>query len=132
MTDKKNLMEERRQYERLQAGSTLLYSQMNDLVESMEVKPARLCDFSGGGVRFLTNEMLDKNLQLVLDLEFAGWRNSSDEWVWTGRDSDVGRLKALGVVMWCSANGERSGQYEVGVRFIGRVKSRSNKNGSRE
>ena len=115
-------MKEHRQYERLQAKSTILYRQMDDLVGSTDGHSARLCDFGGGGVRFLTNEMLAKNLQLVLDLEFAGWRNSSDEWIWTGQESDVGKLKALGMVMWCSTNDKNSGLYEVGVRFIGRVK----------
>ena len=122
MTDKKDLIKERRQYERLQSKSIIHYRPMNDLVGSTDGQSARLCDFSGGGIRFLTKEMLAKNLQLVMDLEFRGWSNSRDEWVWTGQDSDIGKLKALGVVMWCSNNGGGSESYEVGVRFIGRVK----------
>jgi len=121
MVDKTPQAQERRQYERLSKQATITYRCMDEMANDHANHDARLCDFSGGGARFLTNELLSKNLQLLLNLEFNGWQNNSGELLWTGSDSDVGKLKAIGIVMWCSTSADKTGFYEAGVRFVGRV-----------
>ncbi len=121
MVDRTPQAQERRQYERLSKKATIAYRFMDEMTNEHAGHNARLCDFSGGGARFLTNELLSKNSQLILNLEFNGWQNNSGELLWTGSDCDVGKLKAIGIIMWCSTSADKTGFYEVGVRFVGRV-----------
>jgi hypothetical protein len=120
MAEKYTANDEKRSYERLPRNTAIVYRRMDELVDENSGHSAQLCDFSGGGARFLTDESLAKNAQLVLHLEFSGWRNNNDELVWTGGASDIGRLKAIGVVMWCAA-ADKAGLHEIGIRFVGRV-----------
>lgn len=112
---------ERRNYERLARKSVLHYRNLEDL-RSDHHQTAELCDFSGGGIRFLTSSTLEKNIQLIIELSFTGWREEKDEWINTGSDQDIGRLKAIGAVMWCAPSTETPAMFEVGVRFTGRVR----------
>ena len=114
--------DERRAHERLETKSVIRYRRFDDLANKNMDRSAELCDFSGGGARFVAAEKFSKNEQLILMLEFPGWSADGDEWVRTGENGDVGRLQAIGAVMWCAENKERPGSYEVGVRFTGRVR----------
>ncbi|NOX26136.1 MAG: PilZ domain-containing protein [Deltaproteobacteria bacterium] len=120
MTGKDMCGEEKRLYERLPKNTAIIYHHMDELTDGDGGHDAQLFDFSGGGARFLTNELLAKNSQLVLNLEFGGWRNNNNELIWTGENRDIGRLQAIGVVMWCSA-ADKNGLHEIGIRFVGRV-----------
>nr|MBF0222059.1 PilZ domain-containing protein [Desulfobulbaceae bacterium] len=114
--------DERRQHSRLDRTSTIRYQPLQHLASQGEMKAAELCDFSGGGIRFLTDEPLPKNEQLVIELHFTGWSEKDDDWIRTGNDNDVGNLNAIGAVMWCSKSKEATGRYEIGLRFTGRLR----------
>lgn len=114
--------DERRQHSRLDRASTIRYQPLQNLAAQDKMRPAVLCDFGGGGIRFLTDERLQKNEQLVIELHFSGWREKDDDWTRTGNDNDVGNLNAIGAVMWCSESNESSGKFEIGLRFTGRLR----------
>ncbi len=120
MPDEDKDSQEKRHYERVTKKATIVYHHIDDITNQEDGHLAELCDFSGGGARFITDELLLKNSQLMLNLNFDGWQIDNEELVWTGKDEDVGKLKALGQVMWCSQK-DTNETYEIGVRFIGRV-----------
>lgn len=116
------LQDERRRHDRLGKRSSLLYRGFEDIAKDKHVQRGELCDFSGGGVRFLANQELNKGSQLILELDFVGWQEDGDEWTQTGDPADIGTLKAIGEVMWCSKNNAQPPRHEVGVRFTGRIR----------
>ncbi len=119
-TSMNEFFKERRSHERLPREAVISYCLFEELPLSASRRQGELCDFSGGGVRFLAAESLTKGTQLVLELTFKGWQAAEQNWLWTGNDSDEGILKALGDVMWCAATPNKE-QFEVGVRFTGRL-----------
>lgn len=123
VTDEQTLLpDERRCYERLGKKSTIRYRHLEDLTSEGQERHGILCDFSGGGLRFIAEEILSKNMQLSLELKFPGWLAQGEEWVQTGNKSDIGTLKAIGRVMWCSECEDCKGKFETGVRFTGRIR----------
>lgn len=121
MAGDNNTDQERRNYERLARKSVLRYRNLED-ISTDHHHTAELCDLGGGGIRFLTKNTLEKNIQLIIELSFTGWREENDEWINTGNDRDIGLLKAIGAVMWCAHSTEAPDMFEVGVRFTGRVR----------
>ena len=79
-----------------------------------------VCDISAGGLRFITEGELNKNEQLIILLEFSGWKVDGEEWISTGNPDDNGKLKVLGRVMWCNKLTANSEQ-EVGICFVGSI-----------
>lgn len=123
MTNEINMLQdERRRHGRFDKRSTILYRRFEDIAKDKKAQRGELCDFSGGGVRFLANQQLDKNSQLILELDFSGWQDEGEDWIQTGNPADIGRLRAIGQVMWCAEDAAQPGRYEVGVRFTGRVR----------
>jgi len=116
------LQDERRRHGRFNKRSSILYRRFEDIAKDKQAQHGELCDFSGGGVRFLANQELAKDSQLILELEFSGWQEDGEEWTRTGDPSDIGSLKAIGAVMWSAPHDSQSNKYEVGVRFTGRIR----------
>ena len=115
------LQEERRRHGRIDKRLTILYRRFEDVAKDKHAQRGELCDFSGGGVRFLANQELEKSSQLILELDFPGWQDDGEEWTQTDNPADIGRLKAIGAVMWCANADSQSAKYEIGVRFTGRI-----------
>ena len=113
---------ERRRYERLDRKFDIRYRRLDEMFAVDCDRKATLCDFGGGGVRFVGKEKLEKNQQVVVRIEFSGWKAEGDEWVHTGNDGDSGVLKAIGRVMWSALCKHSDNEYEVGVMFTGRMK----------
>ena len=116
------LQEERRRHGRFNKRTTILYRRFEDISQNKRAQRGELCDFSGGGVRFLASQALEKHSQLILELDFVGWLEEGDEWVQTGDPGDISKLKAIGAVMWCTTAEEQPDKFEVGVSFTGRVR----------
>ena len=116
------LHDERRRHFRFDKRSFILYRSFEEIAKDKHAQNGELLDFSGGGVRFLANQELRKGCQLILELNFPGWQAEAEEWVQTGEPSDVGKLQAIGEVMWCTIDTCQPTKYEVGVRFTGRIK----------
>jgi hypothetical protein len=116
------LQDERRRHERLGKRFTILYRGFEDIARDTNAQHGELLDFSGGGVRFLANRELRKGRQLILELDFSGWQEDGEEWTRTDDPADIGKLKAIGEVMWCAEDTLTPDRYEVGVRFTGRIR----------
>lgn len=117
------LQDERRQHGRFSRRATIHYRRFEDIAKDTNAQLGKLCDFSGGGARFLASQAIDKGTQIILELDFTGWTEDGDEWTQTGDPGDIGRLKAIGAVMWCTKNDSTQPErYEIGVRFTGRVR----------
>ncbi|MBU0673100.1 MAG: PilZ domain-containing protein [Proteobacteria bacterium] len=115
--------QEKRRYERIQKSFVMRYRVLpgNDINFKQPLRDGSLCDIGGGGLRFLADQDVKKNDQLVIELEFSGWCVDGKEWISTGQASDHGRLTVLGRVMWVSASALDQVLIEVGVLFIGSV-----------
>ncbi len=116
------LQDERRRHIRFGKHTPIIYRRFEDLAQDAHVQHGELRDFSGGGVRFLAGQALEKNSQLILELDFPGWQEEGDDWIQTGDPADIGRLRAIGAVMWCARDAGADDKYEIGVRFTGRIR----------
>ena len=114
--------DEKRKYERLGKKFDIFYRQLKDLPDHVPNRKGELLDIGGGGIRFLANEFLEKHTQLVIEMEFFGWKIDKDEWSATGNNDDSGLLKVIGRVIWSVESRTEPGKYEVGVCFSGRIK----------
>ncbi len=77
-----------------------------------------LVDYSIAGIRFITHEQLQKNTALLIELDLESFGSETTDWrnLWeAGSDQS---LKVIGSVMWCQENKHKSGEYEVGTRFV--------------
>ena len=111
---------ERRRYERMARDGRLAYERLagGRLPFGPPENPGRLLDIGGGGLRCLIPEEVGKDEQMVVRLEFDGWREEDGDWRHTGDPADRGLLTVLARVMWCTA---ADTGYEVGLCFTGRV-----------
>lgn len=116
------LQDERRRHDRFHKRATILYRGFEDIAKDKHAQRGELLDFSGGGARFLANQEVEKNCQLILELDFIGWQEDGEEWTQTGDPGDISKLRAIGAVMWCTQDETQPTKYEVGVRFTGRVR----------
>lgn len=115
-------MGERRNFERMVRSASISYRRMEYIVDD-EMLDGTMLDCSSGGVRFTVTETYMKNDQLLMELEFDGWVDNGEKWLWTDNGDDIGVLRVIGAVMWCKKSSDLLGNYEVGVRFTGRVKA---------
>jgi len=121
MADYPDFGRERRKHERLSRDGRLTYERLADgrLPYSTPANPGRLLDIGGGGLRCVLPEEVRKGDQMVIRLEFDGWKAEEDDWRYTGRSEDRSLLTVLARVMWCAA-ADGDG-FEVGLCFTGRV-----------
>jgi hypothetical protein len=77
-----------------------------------------LIDYSVAGIRFVTSEQLGKNTALLIDLEFDNFGSACKEWRTLWQENEAKSLQVIGSVMWCQENKQKSGEFEVGTRFI--------------
>ena len=113
---------ERRKYERLEKEFSFRYSLANDLVKPQLNEEGLVLDIGGGGVRFLSSQRWMKNEQLMMQLNFRGWKIDGDSCDFSNNSNDYGRMLVVGSVMW-SAETALEDQFEVGVRFTARMQT---------
>lgn len=112
---------DRRRHERVARNYKLRYGMLEDPACDTPDKEGMLLDLGGGGLRFLADNALQKNMQLLIELDIPGWTVNNGEWTATRSASDVSTLKVLGVVMWDALSADCPGKHEVGVRFSGKI-----------
>jgi c-di-GMP-binding flagellar brake protein YcgR len=108
---------ERRKHPRLDKIITMRYQKLESLSEKAPYLEGFLVDISSGGLRFLANNPLDINTQLVIVLEFPGWLNGDQRWSPPDTGGETGVLQALGEVLRVQASETEAGKYEIGVQF---------------
>ncbi|MBU0483323.1 MAG: PilZ domain-containing protein [Proteobacteria bacterium] len=116
-------LEEKRKYARLEKEFVMQYAVLvnSELPVAEPELQGMVIDVGGGGLRFLTSETIEKNVQLSIVLEFTGWKVEGNEWIHTKEDSDRGVLKVLARVMWGAPSPTVADKYEIGVCFFGRI-----------
>ena len=77
-----------------------------------------LIDYSVAGIRFKTCEPLRKNTNLLIELDFADFGSETTDWRNLWEEEEASSLKIIGSVMWCQENKKKSGEFEVGTRFL--------------
>jgi len=113
---------DRRCYARLHKTIEMRFGRFEDLSKFTADKSATVLDIGGGGLRFLSNESIDEGAQLMMVLEFPGWREWENEWAQSENLGDIGVLKVVGTTVRCSPSNLELGMYEVAVCFCGRVR----------
>ncbi|MFT5700145.1 MAG: hypothetical protein ACI8ZB_003016 [Desulforhopalus sp.] len=80
-----------------------------------------LVDYSAAGIRFLTDEPVDKNISLLIQLNLNEFDNDDINWRDLWETGEEPYLNVIGSVMWCLATNQESGKFEVGTRFTQKV-----------
>lgn len=111
---------ERRSYERLEKEFAFHYTLLSDLANAELTEQGVILDIGGGGLRFLSSEKWNKNEQLLMQLDFEGWRIEGVNCVVCDKGEGCGSMLVVGSVMW-SAETANEEQFEVGVRFTARM-----------
>lgn len=94
------------QFKKLQEGNTSARS-----VEGV------MLDYSVAGLRFETDEPLEKNTSLFIQLDLAVLDSDAVNWRGIWETGDALSLNVIGSVMWCLASKKDSNIFEVGMRF---------------
>lgn len=95
------------QYKKFQEGNTGAHS-----VEGI------MLDYSVAGLRFETDEPLEKNTSLFVQLDLNALDSDAVNWKNLWETGDALSLNVIGSVMWCLARKNESNIYEVGMRFV--------------
>ena len=114
------MITERRRYNRIDKEFTFSYTVLDDLARATLEQQGLILDISGGGVRFLSSRRWMKNDQLLMKLDFAGWRIEGGACMRIGNNGHCSSMLVIGSVMW-SAETAQEEQFEVGVRFTARM-----------
>ena len=99
------------QFTKLQEGDTSTHS-----VEGV------MLDYSIAGLRFETDEPLEKNTALFVHLDLNILDNDAVNLKSTWETGDAVSLNVIGSVMWCLASENESKSFEVGMRFTQKAK----------
>lgn len=99
------------QFTRLQEGDTHTHS-----VDGV------MLDYSIAGLRFETDEPLEKNTSLFVHLDLNVLDNDAVNLKSTWETGDAVSLNVIGSVMWCLASENDSNLFEVGMRFTQKAK----------
>jgi hypothetical protein len=111
---------ERRRYNRMGKEFAFRYTLLDDLARATLEQQGLILDLSGGGLRFLSSRRWVKDDQLLMKLDFAGWRIDGGACVRLGNTGHCSSMLVIGSVMW-SAETAQEDQFEVGVRFTARM-----------
>jgi len=110
--------QDRRESVRINKRNLFFFTMHDNGADSQHYQQGLLLDYSLAGIRFITNEQLDKNSALLIELDLDDFSDDPVQWreAWeTGEDES---LKVIGSVMWCSVRDRENGVYEVGTRFL--------------
>lgn len=119
---------ERRGKERRKGKGEVVFQFTTLGEDGRRVGPAHglLLDYSLAGIRFVTEEQLRKNTELLIELEFSGLGKDTEEWRNRWEEQEAERLKVIGAVMWCQEKKGRAGHFEVGTRFLEKARTDGN------
>lgn len=109
-----------RKFLRAEADYRVEYGPFPPAPDMSDLKPGAIKNISGGGLLFNTREPLPVGDQIVIRIHLTGWRPEGDDWVETG-DQTEHPLTTIAEVIRCESD-PTSGAYQVGVKFLGRVR----------
>jgi hypothetical protein len=109
---------DRRKHPRLGKIIKMRYQHLEKISDKSPYLEGDLVDISSGGLRFLTEQPLEVNSQLVIVLEFPGWLDADNHLV-PSEKGEVGVLQAMGEVLRVQASQTDIGRFEIGVQISG-------------
>lgn len=108
---------ERREVDRIEKENEFHYTKVKvDDIGAQSLKGSML-DYSVAGLRFVTDEPLEKNTSLLIQLDLAAFDGDGVDWKTLWETGDAATLSIIGSVMWCLASKVESNAFEVGMRF---------------
>lgn len=110
--------DERRNGERVRSQNTFQFKKIHAGGSGPQSIDGLLVDYSAAGIRFVTNEQLEKNTSLFIQLNLDGLDCDIVDWRQLWETGSAESLNVIGSVMWCLASDHESGRFEVGTRFI--------------
>ena len=108
---------ERRKEIRFNKQNTFQFKIVQADLNDPLIKEGLLIDYSAAGIRFMTDEKLDKNLSLLIQIDLGGLGNDDVDWRSFWETDNEEYLNVIGSVMWCLASSQAAGKFEVGTRF---------------
>jgi|GEM_PF-607450 len=108
---------ERRESVRISKKNTFQFKKYEDGTTSPPTVEGLMLDYSVAGLRFETDEPLEKNTSLFIQLDLDVLGNDAVDWKNIWETGDAASLNVIGSVMWCLANTNETNVFEVGMRF---------------
>jgi hypothetical protein len=108
---------DRRESERISKENTFQFAKLQNGNIGQLNSEGSMIDYSVAGLRFATNEPLEKNTALLIQLNLDDLDNDEVDWKTLWETGDAESLKIIGSVMWCMASKLESNIFEVGMRF---------------
>jgi len=124
MLDVEDYMEtnERRESVRINKKRAFQFTQIQEGDTSTHSVEGVMLDYSIAGLRFETDEPLEKNTSLFVQLDLNILDNDAVNLKSTWETGDAVSLNVIGSVMWCLASEKESNIFEVGMRFTQKAK----------
>jgi hypothetical protein len=113
--------QERRKHPRLDKIIKMRYQKLESISKKMPYLEGVLLDVSSAGLRFLAEQPLDIDSQLVIVLEFPGWLTDDNLWTPADHNDEMGVQQALGQVLRVQASEMEPGKFEVAVQLSGQL-----------
>lgn len=109
--------EERRESVRISKKNTFQFKKLENGTTSPLSVEGLMIDYSVAGLRFETDEPLEKNTSLFIQLDLDFLDNDAVDWRSIWETGEAESLNMIGSVMWCLPNKNESNVFEVGMRF---------------
>lgn len=111
-----------RQCVRINKDYSLMYAPLMNLQDiDNNLKEARLCNISAGGIAFETEEGWEKGDQLLLRISFKGWKKDGTKVVPCDKDRSCFFLNAITEIVRVKKMPNR-GTYKIAGKFRGRLR----------
>ena len=108
---------DRRESERINKENIFQFSKLQDGNIGQLSIEGSMIDYSVAGLRFVTDEPLEKNTALLIQLNLEDLDSDAVDWKTLWETGDAESLNIIGLVMWCLASNLESNAFEVGMRF---------------
>ena len=108
---------ERRKEIRINKKNTFQFKIVHAHLSDSVIMNGLLIDYSVAGIRFMTDEQLDKNISLFIQLNLDDLSNDDMDWRDLWETGNEAYLNVIGSVMWCLASDHELGKFEIGTKF---------------
>ncbi len=112
---------ERRETTRTNGDGLFQFRKFENGKSSEQQVTVSMVDYSIAGLRFVTDEPLEKNTSLLVRLDLASLGDETGDWRVLWETGNADSLNIIGSVMWCLASKSDAKAYEVGMRFTGKA-----------
>lgn len=108
---------ERRESVRISKENSFQFKEIQAGNNHRQSKKGVMIDYSVAGLRFVTDEPLEKNTSLFIQLDLDALGSDDVSWRNLWETGDAVSLNIIGSVMWCLESEHESNVFEIGTRF---------------